>query len=217
MGSRERRVDIGAARGRAMTADVLGEIRAARLDRAIGSQDVARAVGLSPAQYSRIERGQTPCVSVLQLSTIASAVGLDLAVRCFPAGQPLRDAAHAALLERMRVRLHPSLRFATEVLLPTPADRRAWDAVIIGPDWRLGIEAETRPRDRQALERRLALKERDGDVTGIVLLLLDSRHNREFVRAHREAMAERFPIGSRRALELLRDGAYPGGNAIILL
>ena len=87
----------------------------------------------------------------------------------------------------------------------------------LGSDWRHGVEAETRPRDRQALERRLALKLRDGDVSSMSLLLLDSRHNRDFVRAHADALAERFPVPGRRALELLRAGVNPGGNSIILL
>ena len=105
----------------------------------------------------------------------------------------------------------------TEVAFPIPGDLRAWDAVVLGGDWRHGVEAETRPRDRQALERRIALKLRDGDVSSVSLLLLDSRHNRDFVRAHGTVLAERFPIRGRRSLELLRAGMNPGGNSIILL
>lgn len=217
MGSRERAVDIGAARGRTLTAMILDELRTARLDRGLESQDIARAVGLSPAQYSRLERGRSGSISILQASTMLSAVGLELSVRANPRGEPLRDAGHVALLDRLRKRLHRSLRFVTEVPFPSPDDRRAWDAVIQGPGWRYGVEAETRPRDRQALERRLALKLRDGDVTGMALLLLDSRHNRDFFRAHRGVLIERFPIASRRALELLAAGVYPDGGSVILL
>ena len=217
MGSRERAVDIGAARGRSMTAAVVGELRNARLDRGLGGRDIARATGLSPAQYSRIERGLTDSVSIERASVLLAAVGLELSVRAYPRGEPLRDAAHAALLERLRARVHRGLRFRTEVPFPAPDDRRAWDAVISGSTWRCGVEAETRPRDRQALERRLALKERDGDVTCVCLLLLDSSHNRDFVRANRDVFNERFPLPGRRALELLGAGVDPGGNAIILL
>ena len=100
---------------------------------------------------------------------------------------------------------------------PAPDDRRAWDAVISGGQWRYGVEAETRPRDRQTLERRVALKLRDGDVTGMCLLLLDSRHNRDFVRANQGVLLERFPMPARRVLELLRAGVDPGGDSIVLL
>jgi transcriptional regulator with XRE-family HTH domain len=187
------------------------------LDRGLGGADVARAVGISAAQYSRIERGLTKDVSIQQASELLAVVGLELSVKAYPAGQPLRDAAHAALLERFRGRLHRSLRFRTEVAFPDPKDRRAWDAVVIGAGWRDGVEAETRPRDRQALERRLALKLRDGDVTHMTLLLLDSRHNRDFVRAYGEALRATFPVRGSRALELLATGVDPGGNSIVLL
>jgi transcriptional regulator with XRE-family HTH domain len=217
VGTRERSVDVGAARGRALNAALLNELRQARLDRGLASRDVARAVGLSPAQYSRIERGLSASITIVQASAMLAAVGLELSARAYPAGEPLRDAPQVALLERLRLRLHRSLRFSTEVAFPNPGDRRAWDAVIAGPDWRFGVEAETRPRDRQALERRLELKLRDGDVSGLALLLLDSRHNRDFIRAHRDVLADRFPITSRRALELLAAGVRPEGNAIIVL
>jgi hypothetical protein len=41
---------------------------------------------------------------------------------------------------------------------------------------------------------------RDGDVDRLSLLLLDSRHNRDFLRANRDALAERFPIAGSLAL-----------------
>jgi transcriptional regulator with XRE-family HTH domain len=216
MGTRERRFDAGAARGRELTAEVLRELRSTRVDRGLGGTDVARFAGLSPAQYSRIERGLTRSISIELASVLAAAVGCDFAVRVYPAGEPIRDAAHAALIRRFRAVLHPSLRLQTEVPFPSPGDKRAWDVVVLGAGWRMGVEAETRPRDRQALERRLALKLRDGDVSSLALLLLDSRHNRDFVRANDDVLAERFPVPGRRALELLRAGADPG-HALILL
>lgn len=187
------------------------------MNHALGLDDLGRAVGLSPAQVSRIERALAPNVSVLQLAGLSAAVGLDLAVRAYPAGEPIRDAAHLALLDRLRARLHRSLAWRTEVPLPIPGDRRAWDAMIRGPGWLLGVEAETRLGDLQALERRVALKQHDGGVDRVVLLLGDSRHNRSLLREHGNALAARFPVPGRRALELLAAGVDPGGSAIILL
>lgn len=210
-------IEIGAARGRALTSTILRELQTARLDRGLAGADIARAIGISKAQYSRIERGLTTSLSIEDASTLLSAVGLELSVKAYPSGEPLRDAAQVALLGRFRARLHRTLRFETEVPFPLPNDRRAWDAVVSGSAWRHGIEAETRPRDRQALERRLALKLRDGDVTSMSLVLLDSRHNRDFVRSNWDVLNERFPVAGRRALELLGAGVDPGGNAIILL
>jgi hypothetical protein len=146
-----------------------------------------------------------------------SSPGLELSVRAYPRSEPLRDAAHAALLDRFRVRLHASLRFRTEVPFPAPDDRRAWDAVVDGRGWRVGVETETRPRDRQALERRLALKLRDGDVSSLCLLLLESRHNRDFIRANRDVLLERFPVPGRQAMKELAAGLHPPGRSVVLL
>jgi hypothetical protein len=146
-----------------------------------------------------------------------AAVGLELSARAYPSGGPLRDAAHAALLDRLRLGLHRSLGWATEVPLPLVGDLRAWDALIRGRTSRCGVEAETHPTDLQALERRLALKQRDGAVDMVLLLLLDSRHNRSLLREHADVLQERFPVAGLRARELLAAGASPGGNAIVLL
>ncbi len=200
-----------------MTSTVLRELRDGRLDRGLGGSDIAREAGISPAQYSRIERGLTESVAIEQAAVLLAAVGLELSVRVYPGGEPLRDAAHVALIARFTAGLHRSLRVRTEVPFPAPGDRRAWDLVVSGREWRHAVEAETRPRDRQALERRLALKLLDGDVSSLSLLLLDSRHNRDFVRANADVLTERFPVPGRRTLELLRAGVDPGGNSIILL
>ena len=217
MGSRERAVVVGSGRGRTLATMVLRELRNGRLDRGLSGREIAHEAGISPAQYSRVERGQTDSVSIEQASALLAIVGLELSVRVFPAGEPIRDRAHAALIDRLRSRVHASLRVRTEVPFPGPSDRRAWDVVISGAGWRMGVEAETRPRDLQALDRRMALKLRDGDVESASLLLLDSRFNRDFMRAHGRTLAERFPVPGRRALACLANGADPGGGAVILL
>jgi transcriptional regulator with XRE-family HTH domain len=217
MGSRERPIDVGSQHGRELTAIVLKELRLGRIDRNLSGAILADALGISGAQYSRIERGLVRGLSIEQASALLGAVGLDLSIRVYPGGQPLRDAAHAALLDRLRNEVHRSLRIMSEVPFPNPADRRAWDLVVLGTSWRHAFEAETRPRDLQALERRLALKVRDGGVDAVSLLLLDSRYNRALVREHAAALRERFPVPGPRALELLRAGVDPGSGSVILL
>ena len=216
MGTRQRQVDLGAARSRAIVADLGREIREARIDRGLSQEELGRAVGLSGSQVGRIERGLIRSVTIEQVCLLLAAVGLELSARAFPSGQPIRDAAHAALLGRLRVCLHRSLTRRTEVPLPIAGDRRAWDAIVRGEGWTVGIEAETRPRDLQALQRRLALKARDGRVDAVVLLLLDSRHNRTLVRESAD-LATAFPVPGRRVLELLGAGVMPPGSGIALL
>jgi len=196
------------------------EIRLARLDRDIPLR-VAAAARISVSHASRIERGLVRRVALAHLVALAVAVGLEPSLRFVPGGSPLRDAGHAALLARFRARLHPSLRFRTEVPMPHPGDRRAWDGLVSSAaaagGWALGVEAETRPRDLQALERRISLKMRDAGMEHVVLLLLDSVHNRTLMRAHGESLRERFPLTGRRALDLLAAGVDPGANSIVLL
>jgi transcriptional regulator with XRE-family HTH domain len=217
MASRERAIDIGAARAREILARLPAEARTARLNTGLGQDAVASALGISGSQYSRIERGLSPDLSISLAVRLFAVLGLDLAIRAYPSGDPIRDAAHTALLERLHERCHRSIVWRTEVPFPIPGDLRAWDATAVCRAFRAGVEAETRLRDLQALDRRLALKERDGGMDRLILLVLDSRANRDVIRAHRDQLALRFPVAGARALELLGAAVDPGGNALILL
>ena len=112
---------------------------------------VGRAAGLSHSQVGRIERAQHPSVSIMQLARICSVVGLDLSVRAYPNGSPLRDKAQLALLTRFRERLPAKLSVYSEVQLPISGDLRAWDLLILGAGEPIGVEAETSLADIQAL------------------------------------------------------------------
>lgn len=217
MATRERAIDVGAARARAALSRVTAELRTARLVADLSQETVAREIGISRSQYSRIERGRSPDLSLDLAIRLFAVLGQDLSVRAYPSGDPIRDAAHRALLERLHAACHPAVRWSTEVPLPIPGDLRAWDATAICPAVRIGVEAETRLRDLQAQERRLSLKQRDGGMDRVVLLVLDSRSNRDVVRQHADWVAERFPVPGLRALELLGAAVDPGGDSLILL
>lgn len=213
---RERSVDRAAARARVAIAELGRELHRARLDRSLALRDVARATGMSASQISRIERALGPELGIPQISRLLGAVGLELSIRTYPSGEPIRDVAHARLLAAFKRHLHESLVWRTEVPFPMAGDLRAWDAVVRGRGWSVGVECETRPRDVQALERRLALKERDGGVDHLILLLGDSRHNRTLLREWSGATTH-FPVSSARALAALAEGKEPSGNAIVRL
>ena len=193
------------------------EIRNARIASGLSLESVGRAVRLSYSQVGRIERAEHPSVSVAQLSQIGSVVGLDLSVRFYPGGSPLRDAAHVALLEQFRVRLSPGLTFRTEVPLPGPAEQRAWDGMIFGAGDPAGVEAETRLTDVQAMERRVGLKARDGGVSRVLIVVSATRANRLAIREAGSSLEIAFPVPGRVALEALGQGRDPGGSALILL
>ena len=217
MGSRERAIDIGAARAREILARLPAEARTIRLNTGLSQDDVAGALAISVSQYSRIERGLSRDLSIDMAVRLFAVLGMELAVRAYPTGDPIRDAVHAALLERLHALCHRSIIWRTEVPFPLTNDLRAWDATAVCTGFRAGIEAETRIRDVQALDRRLALKERDGGMDRMILLVLDSRSNRTALRASGTQLYSHFPIPGDRALELIGAGVDPGGNAIILL
>ena len=218
MPAKERAADRGTRIGLRAIALTGSEIRMARLAAGLTLRDVARAVGLSYSQVGRIERAAHPNVTVLQLARICSVVGLDLSIRAYPGGRPLRDAAQLALLGRIRDRLHPGLTMRTEVPLAIEPDLRAWDAVITdGLGGRVAVEAETRIVDFQALARRLALKQRDDSMDRVSLLVAATRTNRAAVREAQPFIGDAFVFDTRSTLADLSAGRLPTRSALVLL
>jgi transcriptional regulator with XRE-family HTH domain len=212
----ERRVDQGSRQAAERVAAVGRELRVARVGSGLSIESVASSTGISSSEISRIERGAAPRVPLAVLVQLAASVGLDLAVKSFPAGDPLRDAAQTRLVAWFGRGLHPTLRWATEVPLPIAGDRRAWDGFVAGVGWRFGVEAETQPVDEQALLRKLALKERDGRVDGVILLVPDTHRSRTFLRASSPMLAARFPANRRAVLRALARGERPDGSAVVV-
>jgi transcriptional regulator with XRE-family HTH domain len=215
--STDRALDRANRRASRTVRQIGEELRAARRDRDLSQGSIARAVAISASEVSRIERGLVAGVSVARLTQLAETVGLDLTVRAFPGGQPLRDAGQLRVLGRLRAATSPALRWSMEVPFATPGDQRAWDAVVSGPGWRYGVEVETGPTDGQALARRLRLKLRDGGVDALLLVVPSTRRVRAFLEAATELLAPVFPVPGRIALQRLAAGADPDGSAIVVI
>ena len=147
---------------------------------------------------------------------MAAVVGSELSLRVHPSGPPVRDKAHIALLGRFAARLHPSIRWRTEVPIPIPGDLRSADAVAAAKAFDATVEAETRLNDVQATERRLRAKQRDLGTTRAILLVADTRHNRAVINLVRD-LREQFPIGTRSCLAALGRGEDPGGDCLVIL
>ena len=215
MGTRERPSDRGRRRARDALNRVASDVRGARLGAGLSLRDVAAAVGIDHAWLWKFERRRRD-MTLDDLSAVCQVLGLDLTLRAYPAGDALRDAAHVRLLGRLRKRLHPSLRWSTEVPLPTPGDLRAWDAMIRGQGWQLAVEAETVIHDVQALERKLTLKFRDGGADHVTLLVADTRRNREAIASAPAAFAD-LPLRNRQVLRNLEAGRDPGASGLVIL
>lgn len=220
MATRERPGDRGRWAVREALVRVRREARLARIEAALSQREVARAIGSSHSKVGRFERGEIANPPLDFVGAYCAVVGLELGLRAFPAGDPIRDRAQLALLERLRVRLAPSLRWRTEVPLPIEGDRRAWDAEIAGrgpPRWRIRVEAESAITDGQSLERRLALKARDDPYGHVLLLVADTRTNRRRLATLREGLRSMLPLDSRKLLAALGSGDDPGGSGIVIL
>jgi transcriptional regulator with XRE-family HTH domain len=219
---RQSPLDLGTARGRALVAELARSAEEARLERGLSYAGLGRALRLAPGQVAQICRGQSPNVSITRMAQLLAVLGLELSSRAYPAGPPVRDAAQLALLGRLRVRLPANLKWRTEVPVSElsragAVDHRAWDAAVDGAGWTVRIEAETHIRDVQAVQRRIALKQRDGEIQVVVLLLSDSRHHRDLLAAAGAGLRDQFPISARRTLSALADSRSPAGNALVLL
>ena len=194
---------------------VLAELARAQRSAGLSDEAVARACRMSRWTVARIVDGRRRA-SLVELAAIGAAVARDIRMHAYPAGDPIRDAGQQRLLDRFRARLHTGLAVRTEVPLPIESDLRAWDAVVRGADWRRPAEAETVLDDIQALERRLALKVRDGGVDGVILVIADTARNRLALAAAPGSFLG-FDRNARRVLSALANGRDPGGSSLILL
>jgi transcriptional regulator with XRE-family HTH domain len=200
-----------------MVRDLGRELRQARVEHSLSQDSVGHAVGLSDTEVGRIERGLIRTVSIVQLARLLSVVGLELVARAYPAGSPIRDGPQVLLLGRLRARVSELVAWRSEVPIGPAGDLRAWDAVLVIHGERIGVEAETRLVDFQAVERRIALKCRDSGIPEAILLLADTRTNRATLRAFDASIRTSFPTPGREALQALRAGRLPASSAIILL
>ena len=218
MASTERTYDRARLRATRATSRLGAEIRTARLAAGRSQRDIAAAARVSQSLLARIERGEHEHVSVDTLTIIGAMVGLDVVLNSYAGPRVIRDAPQGRLLGRLRDRLGAAWTWRYEVLVAT-GDQRAWDARV--RHRRTGVEflveAETRIHDVQALLRRVALKREASGGVRVVLLVADTRHNRDAIRAARPMLSAEFPCTPRVALRALLVGEDPGSDALIVL
>jgi hypothetical protein len=217
MATRERRLDRGRDQADRIARQMGFEIRLTRRGAGLSIRAAAASVEMSETMFGRIERARLREVTVEQLAIASAAVGLRFNGRAYPDNDPVRDEAHARLLQRFRNELPARTPWRTEVPLPIMGDLRAWDAQCVFDKTTVGIEAEMRLFDLQALDRRIALKRRDGDLAIVVLLVADTNANRRHLREHREQLRPNFPLDTRAVLATIRLGRPPSTSGIVVL
>jgi transcriptional regulator with XRE-family HTH domain len=197
--------------------DLGAELRDARREAGLSQGDVASAACISQSAVSRIELGQQPSVPAETLFRQAAVIGLRLSMKLYPDGPPVRDAAQLAVLATLRQRVDPRFRWRYEVPVTSdPDDRRAWDAQLTGTAGRIHVEVEVNLIDIQALERRMALKRRDGTPGTLILIVHATRCNRQVLREAGATLLEAFPLRTRSALLALACGQDPGDATILV-
>jgi len=213
----ERRIDRGREQANRIVRASGSEIRMTRRGAGVSVRTAATAVGMSESTFGRIERGRLANVTVLQLATACAAVGLKFSGRPYPDSDPIRDAGHTRLLARLKAHLPPGAPWKTEVPMPIPGDLRAWDAVCTLMRVKIAVEAEMRLTDLQTLDRKIALKRRDGGVELVILLVADTAGNRGLLAQQREALRASFPLDTRAVLAALRAGMPPSASGIAVI
>jgi transcriptional regulator with XRE-family HTH domain len=201
---------------RFLLARVGGDLRRARFEAGLSTRQVGALLRISHTQVQRIEAGAAPHVDLDLLARFAAVVGSEVSMGIHPSGPPVRDSAHVALLERFAARLHRTIAWRTEVQMPIPGDLRSADGVATTPAFEAIVEAETRVDDVQAVVRRLRSKQRDLGVPRAILLVNDTRHNRNVIRQIPD-LRRQFPIDMRQCLAALSRGEDPGGDCLVIL
>ncbi|MDL2335784.1 MAG: helix-turn-helix domain-containing protein [Chloroflexota bacterium] len=192
------------------------ELRQERQTANVSQRSVAKALEWQQSELNRLERFAIPNVALVRLVEIASVLGLEVSVRLHRIGDPIRDSASQALIARFLASVAAPYRVIREALLPT-AGQRSWDVLLRIGAQLIGVEAVTRIRDIQALVRHIRLRERDGGVDHVLLVLSDSVHNRALVGQLIEALGPRFATPRRDVIEALKAGRPVPGSAVLLM
>jgi transcriptional regulator with XRE-family HTH domain len=217
MANRVRQIDEAAIAGHRLQRELGAVLREARLARGLRQIDVARAMNVSHARVSRVELGVLRDLAVADAARHGAAVGLRLHARFYPTGAGLRDAAQLDLLRRLRARIAEAWSWQLEAPLNIPGDMRAFDLLLTRGGGTIAVEAITRLRDTQGQLREATRKQRDGQVSRLVILLSATPHNREALASAGDILATTFPLSTRATLVALANGDDPGQNGIVLL
>jgi transcriptional regulator with XRE-family HTH domain len=209
-GSRLRTI-IASDRRLRLAAQRLGaDLRTVRIGLGWSQATVARRAGVSQPTVSRLEAGD-PRPSVVIVSHVAMALGLDLPLRAYPgSGIRLRDSGQLALAETVRRRAHSAWRIALEA--PTSDDgKQAADLVLFGRGHAIHIELESRlvvvqAQLRSAGLKRDSLQQRHDIPVGLVIGLGDTHHNRGAVHAHRRLLGAALPATPREVWHAIETG-----------
>jgi hypothetical protein len=217
MGTRSRPADLGGDDARRLTDLAAREIEGARVVQGVSHRVAAGRAGVSPSRWGRLVRRELREPTLDLICRAARSVGLNPSLLFYPSGERVRDRAQLPLLGRFERLLGSPLRMLREVGLPGAGDLRAWDGRISDGSATASIEGEAKILDVQAMQRRIALKQRDDPSCGVVILVVNrTAHNRRVLAEHREALRSQFPLDGAAIARSLRSGRVPPLSGIIV-
>ena len=217
MAVRTNLVDEAVRRARQQLTTVISERGAARRAAGLSQAAVGAACGWSRQLVGAMESGRIEPTPT-QLARWGAVVGLDIPIRTYPGGSPLRDAGQLRLLARFQRAVGSSWAWRTEVPVSSdPLDRRAIDCVAVRHPYRVGIEAIARFADSQAQIRGATLKQKAAGLDRMLLVMADTRHNRRAVEIAAPSLAPAFQLTGREVLAPMRTGELPTANGVVLI
>lgn len=195
------------------------DIETARVGLAASIEAVARRASVSSSTVVRVINGDGG-VHLDTLCAVATAVGLRISVKAFPAESPsLRDTGQLTIAQYLIAQAHSSLRAALEVPVGEPFGR-AIDLVFYSATEIKINEIERRLSDLQAPKRaamlkRDALQARHDRPVRLVLVVEDTRRNRALVEPHAALVRADLPATSAEILRALRTGTDLGRDGLL--
>ena len=213
---RERAVDEGTRKGRQLNLMIGAEVRTGRLMAGVSQDALGAAANLSGSEVCRIERGEAPWLAVVQASRLLRASAWIYGPRPILRGRRFAMPGTSGFSLTSKLVCRPPSNVFAEWPIPGDRDRRALDILLRGLPRRTGVEGETNLHDIQALERDINGKRRDAEIERMILLVRDSKRNRDILR-EADALRRSFPHDTRAMMAALCRGRDPGADGIVVL
>lgn len=199
------------------------DYRGLRLQAGVSQAAVSRAIGVARSVICRMEAGDVEVAAYIR-SRAAAVLGAQFRFGLYAEGPALiRDAAQAAIVERLLAMRHRRWSATVEAPVPGPG-RRSTDVRLEAHEDLVLTEVETHIGAlegivREGHDKRSAVAaEAPGKRVHVLLVLPPTRHHRALMRSHPQTIRAAFPASSteiERALTSAQ-GPWPGDGILWL-
>jgi transcriptional regulator with XRE-family HTH domain len=196
------------------------EVHLARATLGLSQRQIGRRAGVSQSTVERIEGGD-PGAQLDTLVAVGAAAGLDLVLNAYPAGRvSLHDTGQMGLAEQIRSVASGAWGVRMEVRAGDHGESA--DVVLENPRELQHCEIERRAvtferQYRLALRKREFLAAQDSRPVRLVIVVEDTRRNREALAPHMELIKSQLPASSREILRSFRTGQPLGKDGLLWL